>query len=239
MLLTMASNKRPLPAGRRRTSARPTFRPPRNVVSRDGLRKELWPPSEAHVDFQYFDLMRQSSVESSPLHWQGMRKALVAGLRDHLQFVTRNMGRLREDAPGTALPHGMATALLQALEEVNDGEPAVLFMPKPQSGGRGNRRSPAKQASVDWAVRYLTAVRLGWIPADGARVRVAALYGVTVRQVERWLAAAGKARQRESKLRQWAASAGFRPFTDTEAGRALGRLLPAMAKRYRGTSTDQ
>ena len=239
MLPGMAVNKRPLPAERRRTSLRPTFRPPRKVVSRDGLRKELWPASEAHVDFQYFDLMRQSSVVSSPLHWQGMRKALVAGLKDHLEFVTRNMGRLREAAPGTALPYGMAAALLQALAEVNEGEPAPLFTPKPLSGGRGNRRPPAKQASVDWAVRYLTAVRVGWVRADGARARLAALYGVSLRQVERWLEAAGKARQREAKLREWAASVGFRPFTDAQAGRALARLLPAMAQRYRGTSTDR
>ena len=183
--------------------------------------------------------MRQSSVVSSPLHWQGMRKALVAGLKDHLEFVTRNMGRLREDAPGTALPYGMAIALLQAMEEVNDGEPAALFAPKPLSGGRGNRRSPVKQASIGWAVRYLTAVRLGWIRVDGARLRVAALYGVTVRQVDRWFAAAGKTRQREAQLREWAASVGFRPFTDAQAGSAVAKLLPAMAKRYRGTSTDR
>ena len=183
--------------------------------------------------------MRQSSVESSPLHWQGMRKALVAGLRDHLEFVTRNMGRLREDAPGTALPHGMATALLQALEEVNDGESAALFTPKPLSGGRGNRRPPAKQASIEWAVRYLTAVRLGWVRAEGARARVAKLYGVTLRQVDRWIAAAGKARQREDQLRQWAASVGFRPFTEAQAGRALARLLPVTSKRYRGASTNR
>jgi hypothetical protein len=199
----------------------------------------LWPPSEAHVDFQYFDLLRQSSVVSSPLHWQGMRKALVAGLKDHLEFVTRNMGRLRVAVPGTALPYGMAVALRQALEEVSDGQPAALFVPMPLSGGRGNRRSPAKQASIDWAVRYLTAVRVGWVQADGARARVAVLYGVSSRQVERWLAAAGKARQREAELREWAASAGLRPFTDAEAGRAVARLLPAMAKRYRGTSPDR
>lgn len=183
--------------------------------------------------------MRQSSVVSSPLHWQGMRKALVAGLKDHLEFVTRNMGRLRKDAPGTALPYGMTIALLEALEEVNDGEPAALFAPKPLLGGRGNRRPPAKQTSVDWAVRYLTAVRVGWIRADGARARVAALYGVSSRQVERWLAAEGKACQREAQLREWAASVGLRPFTEVQAGRAVARLLPAMAKRYRFTSPDR
>ena len=239
MLLTMASNKRPSRAGRRKAPATTDIFDPLECRIQVGLRNELWPPSEAHVDFQYFDLRRRSSVESSPLHWQGMRKALVAGLKDHLEFVTRNMGRLREDAPGTASPRGMTTALLQALEEVNDGESAALFAPKPLSGGRGNRRPPAKQTSVEWAVRYLTAVRLGWVRADGARARVATLYGVTLRQVERWMAATGKARQREAKLREWAASVGLRPFTEAQAGRAVARLSPVTAKRYRGTSTNR
>jgi acyl-coenzyme A thioesterase PaaI-like protein len=99
-----------------------------------------------------------------------MRKALVAGLEDHLEFVTRNMGRLRESVPGTALPYGMAMALMRALQDVNDGQPATLFAPKRLSGGRGNRRTPAKQTSIDCAVRYLTAARLGWVRAEAARV---------------------------------------------------------------------
>jgi len=235
----MATSKRPLRAGRRRTPAPPTFRPPRNVVSREGLRKELWPPSDAHVEFQYFDQFRECAVSSNPLQWQGMRKALVAGLEDHLEVVTRNMGRLRGSVPGTALPYGMAMALKRALQEVNDGQPAAIFTPKPLSGGRGNRRPPAKQASIDLAVVYLTAARMGWVRAEGARARVAESYGVSQRQVDRWLAAAGKPSQREGRLRKWAAQQGLRPFSEREAGRALKRLLPAMAKRYRGKSVDR
>ena len=229
----MATSKRPSRAGRRRTSARPTFRPPPNVVSREGLRQELWPASDAHVEFQYIDLLRQSAVVSSPLHWQGMRKALVAGLKDHLEYLARNMGRLRESAPGTALPFGMAVALLLALEEVNDGEAAALFTPKPLPGGRGNRRPPARQASIDHAVCYLTAVLLGWLSVESARVHVAELYGVTLRQVERWLAAAGSPRQREDQLRRWVAQRGLQSISEKEAGRAIKKLLPVMASRYR------
>lgn len=230
----MAASKPPTRAGHRKAPARPTFRPPRNVVSRDGLRKELWPASEAHVDFQYFDLMRQSSDMSSPLHWQGMRKALVAGLKDHLEFVTRNMGPLRETAHGTALPYGMAVALLRALEQVNDGEPAALFVPKPLQGGRGNRRPLAKQVSIDWAVRYVTATQLGWAKPQGACARVAEAYGVTPRQVERWIATAGTLRRRDAQLRDWVTAGGFRTGTEKQAARALERLLPAMARRYQG-----
>lgn len=62
------------------------------------------------------------------------------------------------------------------------------------------------------------------------------MFGVTVRQVERWLAAAGEARQREARLRERAASAGIRPFSEAQAGRALKRLLPVMARQYRGKS---
>jgi len=203
-------------------------------VSRSQLRTELWPASDAHVDFQYFDLMRQSSDMSSPLHWQGMRKALVAGLQDHVQFVSRNMERLREPSPGIALPYGMAIALMHALQEVNDGELAALFVPKPLPGGRGNRQPLAKQASIDWAVRYLTAVQLGWAQRQGARSKVAAAYGVTPRQVQRWIATAGALRRREAQVREWASSVGFRSATEQKAVRALERLLPAMAKRYRG-----
>ena len=230
----MATSKLPSRAGRRRTPVVPTFRPTRNVVSREGLRKELWPASDAHVDFQYFDLLVQSSIVGSPLHRQGMRKALVAGLKDHLQYVTRNMGRLRESAPGTALPYGMAVALLQSLEEVNDGEAAALFTPKPLPGGRGNRRLPARQSSIDHAVCYLTAVQLGWLSVRSARGHVAELYGVTLRQVERWLAATGRPRQREDQLRRWMVQRGLRPLSEHEAGRALKKLLPVMASRYRG-----
>jgi len=82
-----------------------------------------------------------------------------------------------------------------------------------------NCQPPAKQASIDWAVRYLTAIRLGWVRGDGARDRVAALYGVTLRQVERWLAAAGLPHQREVQLREWAESVGLRPFSEAEAGK--------------------
>lgn len=220
-------------AGRRRTPIRQTFRPPRNVVSREGLRNELWPASDAHIEFQYLDLLRQSAATSTPLHYQGLRKALVAGLKDHLEYVTRNMGQLREKASGTVLPYGMAVALQQAIEEVSDGQLAELFTPKPFSGGRGNRRRPDRQSSIKHAVCYLTAVRLGWLSAEAARVEVAALYGVTVRQVDRWLAAAGKPRQREGQLRGWAAQRGLRPFSEDEAARALKKLLPVMAAKYR------
>jgi hypothetical protein len=41
-------------------------------------------------------LLRQASVVSSQVHLQKMRKALVAGLEDQLEFVTRNMAQLRE-----------------------------------------------------------------------------------------------------------------------------------------------
>ena len=221
-------------AGRSESSRRATLRGGRNIVSRNRLRTELWPASDAHVDFQYFDLTRQSSDASSPLHWQGMRKALVAGLRDHVQFVSRNMERLREPSPGIALPYGMALALMNALQEVNDGESAALFVPKRLPGGRGNRRSLAKQTSIDWAVRYLTATQLGWALRPSARSKVVELYGVTSRQVQRWIATAGTLRRREVQLREWANAVGFRASTEEKAVRALEKLLPAMARRYRG-----
>ena len=41
-------------------------------------------------------LLRQSSFVNSPLHLQGMRKALVAGIEDQVEFVTRNMAQLLE-----------------------------------------------------------------------------------------------------------------------------------------------
>jgi hypothetical protein len=160
-----------------------------------------------------------------------MRKALVAGLKDHLEFVKRNLGQLRETAEGTALPDDMAVALLRALEEVNDGELAALFVPKPLPGGRGNRRLLAKQVDIDWAVRHVTATQLAWAERRGTRARVAEAYGVTPRQVERWIATAGTLRRREAQLREWAGAIGFRPFAENEAVRALERLLPAMGRR--------
>jgi hypothetical protein len=163
-----------------------------------------------------------------------MRKALVAGLRDHVQFVSRNMERLREARPGTALPYGMALALMHALQEVNDGELSALFVPKPLLGGRGNRRPPARQAGIDWAVRYLTATQLGWARRTSARSKVAELYGITPRQVQRWITTAGTLRRREVQLREWANSLGFRTSIEQKAVRALEKLLPAMAGRYRG-----
>jgi hypothetical protein len=128
----------------------------------------------------------------------------------------------------------MAIALMHALQEVNDGELAALFVSKPLPGGRGNRRPLARQASIDWAVRYLTAVQLGWAQRQGARDKVAAAYGVTPRQVQRWIATAGALPRREAQVREWAGSVGFRSSTEQKAVRALERLLPAMAMRYRG-----
>ena len=179
--------------------------------------------------------MRQASDEENPLVFQGLRKALVEALKDHLEFVTQNMDRLQEARPGTALPYGMALALRRALAETNDGQPAALFAPKPTVGGRGNRRAPAKQVCIDWAVLYLTAVRAGWVRGESARSRVAQLYGVSVRQVERWLAAAGRSDRRERQLRDWSTQRGLRPFSEAEAGQMLAKGLQPMARRHRGS----
>ena len=214
---------------RRNTTRTPrTFRDPRNVISREQLRRELAGPTDELTDFVYYDLQQQSHAPNRSIHLQGMRRALVAGLERHIRYVARN-----PPAASQVLPQDMAVALVQALRLVNGGEPASLFTPRPLPGGRGNLRSAARQESVDLAVRYITAARMNWL-SDVAPIRtVATAYRVSSRQVARWLATAGKPRARETATRNWAHSLGLRPYSDRKAGRALKKLVATVGGRYR------
>lgn len=161
----------------------------------------------------------------------------MRGLKDHLEFLAQNTQPLTGAKSGTALPHAMADALLKALKQTDHGEQADLFTPKASTLGRGNKRSLAKQFCVDWAVQYLTAVRLGWVLDTGALASVAKRFEVSKRQVERWVAASGTPAQREARLREWANRIGFQRFyeenTENLAGRALKRILPSMGDQFR------
>lgn len=229
----MASRKRTVAQQLSETRV-PTGREGRSVVSRARLWDELLPSSRAHVEFQYIELLRRASKASNAHHNQALRAALSEGLRDHIQLVSQDGSLMRSSARGTALPVDMAKALLEALEAVSSGEPVPLFTPERVSGGRGNLRKQAKQVGVDWAVHYVTAAQLKWIRDRSARARVSRLYGVSLRQVERWVADAGPTDSRENALDTWAVHLGLTLGVEGTAGKALAKLLPAMGERYRG-----
>jgi len=131
------------------------------------------------------------------------------------------------------LPEDMARAMLEGLEAVDKGESPALFRPRQRRGGRGNQRRVSQEASVDWAVRYLTAVQLKWVVARGARQDVARRYGVSLRQVERWIEAAGPLARREQALRGWGRERMVASLADAKLGRFLQKGLGSVATRYR------
>lgn len=218
---------------RKRTRAQLTFRDPRNVITKERLRRELVAPTDELLDFTYHQLVYQSDGIRKSTHLEGMRRALIAGLERHLQYVACDPA-----VEQRALPQDMGEALLQALRLVTRGESAPLFTPNVLPGGRGNRRKALEQQSVDWAVHYITAARMHWL-SDATPVRtVARAYQVSSRQVARWLAAAGKPRAREVATKNWAHSLGLRPYSDQRAGRAAENLLGSMAYHYQLAGDD-
>jgi hypothetical protein len=223
-------------AGHRQSSVRPaTFRGGGNVASRAVLADELVPPSAANVDFTYFWLRLLTEADPRGLGQQNIRKAIVRGLRDHIEFEQRFQSGASRIAAYHPLPHGMAVELIRALEQVNAGESPLLFSPPRTKDGRGNLRTSSKQGAVDHAVRYVTAVQLGWIEEREPGERVARLYGVSRRQVQRWIKAAGSGSVRKKAVVAWAVDAGFPESATLAIGKAINRLIRSFAKRYRTT----
>lgn len=191
----------------------------------------MWPASKANVDFLYYQELRAARGDDATV-LQGMRRALLGSLEDHIEFLHQNMGRLVEDLPGTALPDDQARALLRALKRVASGEADPLLSPRKHFDGRGNLRSAGKQESVDWAVWYLTAVDLDWVQDSESRKRVADAFSVTRRQVRRWVVEKGSLAARKTSLERWMADTRF-AGRHTAGAKALGKLLPSMGEKYR------
>ena len=220
-------------ANRRGTSRTPlgrTRRSPENVLSRETVTVDLWPASRANVDFLYYKELRAERGDDATV-LQGMRLALVASLEDHLGFMRQNMERLMRDLPGAALPVDQARALLRALKRVAGGEADPLLTPRTLSNGRGNLRSAAKQDCVDWAVWYLTAADLDWASDSESRKRVAECFGVTRRQVRRWIVEKGSLAARKKSLERWMTDNGF-DGRHAAGAKGLRKLLPFKGEEY-------
>lgn len=183
------------------------------------------------MDFLYYKELRAERGDDATV-LQGMRLALLASLEDHISFLHQNMGRLMQDLRGTALPDDQARALIRALKRVAGGEADPLLSPRTLSDGRGNLRSAAKQECVDRAVWYLTAVDLDWVQDSESRKRVALAFGVTRRQVRRWIAEKGSLVARRKSLEGWMTGHRFAGKHEA-AAKALRKLLPSNGAKYR------
>lgn len=178
---------------KRKTAA--TFREGQIVARARALQAEMQPNTWPYCMFFALWEVGSSSSTLGPDYWGAMRRALTTALREHAE----RFKYVFDDAP---FPADMASYLATALEDLAEGEDHPLFAKRILTGGRGNLRPRVQQESIDRAVDYLIAVDLGLIDDNRSRATVADQFGVTRKQVQRWLAVRGTKRRREGEFRQ-------------------------------------
>lgn len=178
---------------KRRTGA--TFREGQIVARARALQADMYPNSWPYCMFFALWEFGGSPNPLGPDYWNAMRRAMTAALREHAE----RFKYVFKDIP---FPAEMASYLATALEDLSEGEDHPLFAKRVLSGGRGNLRSRVQQESIDRAVDYLVAVDIGRIDDKRSRATVADEFGVTRKQVQRWVALRGAKGKREKEFRQ-------------------------------------
>lgn len=178
-----------------------TFRGGRDVALEKRLKQELLPKSDAYVRYVALLFRGRDGSPGEP-QLQSLRKAMIAAIDDHLHFVGRNPQLAAGAGERPPLPFDIAERLRLALVRSADGEPDPLFEPYRLPGGRGNLARSERRVWVERAVDYLTVVDLGLVNDRRSRQRVADSYGISRRQVQRWLKSAGVLRQRAAALKK-------------------------------------
>jgi hypothetical protein len=162
-------------------------------------------------------------------HWRKIRKCVVEALTDHLSRGYGGRGV-------AALPDDIALLLRDALLSVTEGsEHPVLVRGVPGRDGlyvgRGNRRTLAKEDQIMWAVAYITLAELGMLTDKGARRHVQRAYGVSKRQVLRWLAERGGEASRTRAVHAFLKHRGI-ARSDASKSRVVSKLMAVRARDY-------
>ena len=181
-----------------------TFRGGRNVALERRILEDLVPRSRSLAKFLAATLPVNASDTSDRPNWDLIRSAITDALKDHRQYVTDPVapGRLG----GVPLPAPIVDYLEQALAALAEGDSPSMFRPTKSASGRGNLRKYARQRERETAVRFLTAVRLGWIEQPHATKWVAGRLGMNRRQIQRWVSESGSPSRRRQSLEEWARS---------------------------------
>jgi hypothetical protein len=151
--------------------------------------------SWAYCRFYALREWASSSPAPGPDYWNALRSTVVDALREH----ESKFKRVLESVP---FPAEMASFLATALSDLSEGDDHPFFARRVRSGGRGNLRSRQQQECVDGAIDYLIAVDLKLIADRRSRTTVAERFGVTRKQVQRWLVGSGAKARRERGFRE-------------------------------------
>lgn len=212
---------------------RVTFRPGGNVTREEAIRREVRPNTAAYA--RYLTLLEDMPPATAPgalrrAHWRKVRKCVVEVLEDHL---SRGFG-----GRGVAtLPDDVAMLLRDSLRAVSDGaDHPLLDARTPKDGGRypgrGNRRTVQKADQIMWGVAYITLADLGMIRDGSARLRVQRRYGVSERQVYRWLGECGGKAEREQVVHDFLVRHAVHGNSDSK-GRVARKLMLSSGRSYR------
>jgi hypothetical protein len=188
----------------------------------------------SHV--RYLALMESVPAEDASAgvlleHWQQIRAAALEALNDHLSKGAGGSGRAR-------LPDDIALAIRSALQAALQDARHPLFSndavigPHAVRSSRGNRRTPSRSEQVTWAVAYITLCDQCVISDRSARETVRRRYGVTKRQVYRWLSEVGDMSARSIAVTTLFAERGIAGNVDSRA-RVTRKLMRVNADRYR------
>jgi hypothetical protein len=211
-----------------------TFRLRRNVTLEESIRREVFPKTEAFVRF--LALRQEPPPGDSPAavqrtYWQRVRRQVIEALADHLSRGFGGRGR-------ATLPDDVAALLIETLKYAAAGGLHSLAAPyRPSDRMRptvshGNTRTPARQSQIDAAVDYLTIVDAGLLMDRRSRITVQSAYGVSKRQVFRWLREAGTPRERRAALdTRWKARLGR--ADERALARILRKVMSQSAANYR------
>jgi hypothetical protein len=204
-----------------------TFRRDRIVARAKAMQLEMRPNSWPYSLFCALWELEPPSGEGRVEYWQSMRKAIVSALREH-------ESKFRYALDDVPFPAGMASYLATALSDLSEGEGHPLLERRIPPGGRGNTRSRSQQQYVDAGVDYLVGVDIGLIEDERSRTTVAEQFGVTRKQVQRWLAARGTASRRNKEFRErWSQRLARDQSREKTTARMVRKLMLMFGKEYK------
>lgn len=202
--------------------AKETFQAGRNVSLERAIKREMPDASEAEVRFHAL-WPPTTGARAGGTYWQQVRAALLQALHDHVG------GRV-------SLPTELAQFILDAIHDLSQGETPEVFVPRRIPGGRGNRLKTIAQRQVQTAVHYLIAVERAEIHDARSRASVARAYGVSERQVARWLRAAGPKALRNSQYEKYSRNLRMRGKNVDVAG-IVKKLMQIFGKDFQNRDT--